>query len=145
MLTLRSSYTDPNYVGILMEPIADCDLSAFLSRSSFSTSDYSCIRQAFGCLCAAVLYLQEMKCRHRDIKPHNILLKGSTFYITDFGIARDWSGESRSTTGGQPGAFSIHYAAPEVAAYEPRNTSSDIWSLGCVFLDMTVSENQLST
>jgi serine/threonine protein kinase len=29
------------------------------------------------------------------------------------------------------------YCAPEVANYEPRNTSSDIWSLGVVFLEMT--------
>jgi serine/threonine protein kinase len=29
------------------------------------------------------------------------------------------------------------YCAPEVADHEPRNTSSDIWSLGVVFLEMT--------
>jgi serine/threonine protein kinase len=28
------------------------------------------------------------------------------------------------------------YCAPEVAQFKPRNTSSDIWSLGCVFLEM---------
>jgi len=28
------------------------------------------------------------------------------------------------------------YCAPEVARYEKRNTSADIWSLGCVFLEI---------
>lgn len=30
------------------------------------------------------------------------------------------------------------YCAPEVAEHNPRNTSSDIWSLGAVFLEMVV-------
>jgi serine/threonine protein kinase len=28
------------------------------------------------------------------------------------------------------------YAAPEVAHYEKRNTAADVWSLGCVFMEM---------
>ena len=28
------------------------------------------------------------------------------------------------------------YCAPEVAQHEPRNTKSDIWSLGVVFMEM---------
>jgi serine/threonine protein kinase len=123
-----------------MEPVADCDMDAFLNRSDFSPADFVCIRQAFGCLCSAILYLQEKQCRHKDIKPHNILLKGAKIYITDFGIARDWTQKGRSTTTGAAGAFSPEYAAPEVVEQQPRNSSSDIWSLGCVFLDMVVSE-----
>ena len=34
------------------------------------------------------------------------------------------------------------YAAPEVVAKDPRSTSADIWSLGCVYLDMIVSNRQ---
>jgi serine/threonine protein kinase len=122
-----------------MEPVADCDMETFLSRNSFSLADFICIRQAFGCLCAAIMYLQEKQCRHRDIKPGNILVKGSKVFITDLGIARDWTGKVRSTTTGFAGAFSHDYAAPEVANHQPRNSKSDIWSLGCVFLDMVVS------
>lgn len=32
---------------------------------------------------------------------------------------------------GQP-----RYCSPEAANFEPRNSSSDIWSLGCVFLEL---------
>jgi serine/threonine protein kinase len=60
--------------------------------------------------------------------------------ITDFGTALDWSDDSGATTTGRPGPITSLYAAPEVIAYERRNESSDIWSLGCVFLEMTVSK-----
>lgn len=134
------SYSDPQYVGIIMEPVADSDLRAFLSQTSFHPAEYDCIREAFGCLCAAVIYLQRQNCRHKDIKPENILVKQRKIYITDFGIARDWKALGKSTTTGDIGPISKPYAAPEVVAQEPRNSSSDIWSLGCVYLDMIVSQ-----
>ena len=74
--------------------------------------------------------------RHRDIKPENILVKNDRVYLTDFGIALDWESLGRSTTTEDAGKTWI-YCAPEVAHYERRNLSSDIWSLGCVFLEMT--------
>lgn len=130
------SYTDPERVGFLMTPVGECDLQNFLGRSSFAIDDLKCIREAFGCLCAALIYLQEQRCRHKDIKPANILIKGGKVFITDFGIANDWSDKTRSTTQGVILEFSLPYAAPEVLKFEARNTASDMWSLGCVFLDM---------
>ena len=134
------SYTDPQYVGIIMEPVADSDLLVFLRQTSFHEAEYDCIREAFGCLCAAMMYLQRQNCRHKDIKPENILVKQRKVYITDFGIARDWKALGKSTTTGDIGPISKSYAAPEVVAREPRSSSSDIWSLGCVYLDMLVSQ-----
>ena len=130
------SYTDPEYVGIIMEPVADMNLLEFLSQTSFNPGEYESIREAFGCLCAAFMYLQRQNCRHKDIKPQNILVKERKVYVTDFGIARDWKALGRSTTTGDIGPVSKAYAAPEVILQEP---SSDIWSLGCVYLDMIVS------
>ena len=48
---------------------------------------------------------------------------------------------AEDTTLGRSMTFTNAYAAPEVIAERPRNSSTDIWSLGCVFLEMTVSEN----
>jgi serine/threonine protein kinase len=121
-----------------MAPVADCDLKVFLHRKPFPKDDFLYLRDFYGCLCSAVLYLHNNKCRHKDLKPGNILVKNNTVLITDFGTARDWSDRSRSTTIGKSGAYTPGYAAPEVVMCEPRNTSSDIWSLGCVYLDMTV-------
>jgi serine/threonine protein kinase len=132
------SYTDPKYVGLLMSPVADCDLKAFLERDHFPKDDLHLLRGFFGCLCSAVLYLHNSKCRHKDLKPGNILVYMNNVLITDFGTAHDWSEQSRSTTTGRSGTYTPGYAAPEVVYEEPRSSSADIWSLGCIYLDMMV-------
>jgi serine/threonine protein kinase len=102
------------------------------SRDSFI------LQNAFGCLCAAVQYLHSQNCRHKDIKPANILIKHGEVFLTDFGTARDWNCGEQGTTIGMAGPYTPAYAAPEVADWEPRNEAADIWSLGCVYLDMIV-------
>lgn len=62
-------------------------------------------------------------------------MKGDRVFLSDFGIALDWEHSSRSTTTADS-AKSVLYAAPEVVRYERRNTSADVWSLGCVFMEM---------
>lgn len=48
----------------------------------------------------------------------------------------DFSDDSVSTTTGRPSAWTIRYSAPEVLDSEPRNRASDIFSLGCVLIEM---------
>jgi serine/threonine protein kinase len=133
-----SSYTDARLVRILMEPVAECDMRAFLSRGSLSSTDQTCIRQAFGCLCSAIIYLQQNQCRHKDIKPQNTLIKNSKVYIIDFGIARNGTENGRSTITGPVGPSSLDYAALEGVTDNLRSSASDMWSLGFVYLDMVV-------
>lgn len=101
--------------------------------------DLANLRCFFGCLSSAVKYLHEQKCRHKDIKPGNILIKDEKVLITDFGTALDWTELGADMTDGRPEAYTNAYAAPEVVQARPRNSSADIWSLGCVYLDMLVS------
>ncbi|KAF2686666.1 kinase-like protein [Lentithecium fluviatile CBS 122367] len=129
------SYTDPRYVGIIMSPVADCNLQEFLAAPSISNEHRSFLRTFFGCLTAALKYLHENRIRHKDIKPQNVLVKSHQVLLTDFGISRDWTELGRSTTTG-PTFKTPRYFAPEVAASEPRNSSADIWSLGCIFLEI---------
>lgn len=93
------------------------------------------------------MYLHSKRCRHKDIKPGNILLKNNQVLITDFGIANDWTDADHDMTAGNPVAFTNAYAAPEVARARPRNMSADVWSMGCVFLDILVrmSPSRVST
>ncbi|KAI9892918.1 MAG: hypothetical protein M1814_001077 [Vezdaea aestivalis] len=138
LVQLVGSYSDPKYICLLISPVADGDLGAFMNRSPFPREDFVLLRGFCGCLCSAISYLHNQKCRHKDLKPGNILIKGDTIFITDFGTARDWSDLSQSTTTGDSGAFTRLYAAPEVLAQRSRNSAADIWSLGCIFLDMMV-------
>ncbi|KFA79503.1 hypothetical protein S40288_05370 [Stachybotrys chartarum IBT 40288] len=132
-----SSYTDPLVFGILLEPIADCDLKAYLSRAEFPTVDLMYLRDFFGCIASAITYLHRNSCRHKDITANNVLVKHNKPYVTDFGLALDWSELSKSKTEGQVGAVSRHYVAPEVWDQKgKRGSASDMWALGCVFLDI---------
>ncbi|XTI94105.1 hypothetical protein V2W45_1321650 [Cenococcum geophilum] len=127
------SYTDPKYFAIVMSPVAEMDLAKYLSIAG---PDYSTLRTYFGCLTAALKYLHDNFIRHKDIKPQNILVDHGKVLLTDFGLSRDSSGVGSTTSGLT--SMTPRYCAPEVAAFNPRNESSDIWSLGCVFLDMFV-------
>lgn len=120
-----------------MTPVADCDLRAFLDKQ-VSPNRNALLRQFYGCLAVAVQYLHHNNIRHKDLKPQNILVKENKVLLTDFGTALDWTDKSRATTSGDPGPISFNYAAPEVVDREERSESSDIWSLGCVFVEMTV-------
>jgi hypothetical protein len=131
------SYTDHKYIGVLMEPIADMDLAAYLERAD--QSRHRELRTFFGCLSRALEFLHEQNIRHKDIKPQNVLYEaGRGVLFTDFGLALDFTEASRSTTMGMVNGMTPMYCAPEVAAEEPRSTSSDIYSLGIVFLEMIV-------
>lgn len=130
------SYTDPRYLALIMSPVADCNLATYYGLVSTSRDKQSLLRSYFGCLAKALQYLHEEKIRHRDIKPENILIKGPSVLFTDFGLSFDWGHLSRSTTTADSAKTPV-YAAPEVAFFERRkNSSPDIWSLGCVFLEM---------
>lgn len=111
LVRLVSSYTDPQYIGLLMEPVADCDLKHFLNQTPLPPGCFSLLRRSFGCLASAVKCLHESKCRHKDLKPGDILVKEDNLLITDFGTARDWNDWTRGTTFGRSGPFTPAYAA----------------------------------
>jgi serine/threonine protein kinase len=117
-----------------MSPVADMDLSIYLARAD--TARHRELRTFFGCLARALEFLHEQRVRHKDIKPSNILVHRGTVLFTDFGLAFDFADEEVSTTVSMINGMTPRYCAPEVAEHEPRNTSSDIWSLGVVFLEM---------
>ncbi|OAL48129.1 hypothetical protein IQ07DRAFT_114453 [Pyrenochaeta sp. DS3sAY3a] len=139
IVKLIGSYTDPRFVGILMSPVAECDLKEFLhncaSDAKGTLPSKSFIRSFFGCLTSALSYLHDNTVRHKDIKPQNVLVSQQTVFLTDFGISLDWSEIGQSTTTG-PTPRTARYCAPEVSDCAPRNSSSDMWSLGCIFLEI---------
>jgi len=110
-------------------------MATYYAQAAKSADKLSLLQSFFGCLASVFQYMHPSQIRHRDIKPQNILVKGPHVFLTDFGIALNWGNLTRSTTTEDSGKTWV-CAAPEVAQFEPRNSSSDIWSLGCVFLEM---------
>ena len=128
------SYTDPRYVGLIMLPIAEMDLSKYLAQANATQHDER--RTFFGCLARALEFLHDQMIRLKDIKPSDILVHAGNVLIIDFGLSLDFGDADGSTTVGTVNGMTRKYCAPEVAREESRNTASDIWSLGVVFLEM---------
>ena len=95
--------------------------------------------QSFGCLASAMAYLHSKGVRHKDLKPANILVYRDGIRLTDFGNSTDFSELTRSTTDNGGPRGSPKYFSPEAANWSPTGRPSDIFSLGCVFLEMVYS------
>ena len=72
---------------------------------------------------------------HRDIKPHNVLLKrDGMIKVADFGIAQAATSETRVANNSNLG--SVHYISPEQGRGGYTDERSDIYSLGVVLYEM---------
>jgi serine/threonine protein kinase len=138
LVKVFGSYSDNKYVAFIMKPVATLDLKKYLRtcEGHLNNGERVRFRTYYGCLATAVAYLHENDIRHKDIKPNNILLKNNDIYITDFGTAIEFD-EGQSITKGTVKTKTPAYQSPEVARGAKRGRSSDIWSLGVTFFEMT--------
>lgn len=137
IVELVASFTDESSFGIIMDPAADTSLRKWFEAvaTPITQDQYHTLQTSFGCLTSALAYLHAKNVRHKDIKPRNILLKGSKIYLCDFGISYDWTG-TNPTTNNRRSPKTEGYCAPEVMDQENRSFPSDLWSLGRVFCDI---------
>jgi serine/threonine protein kinase len=81
-----------------------------------------------------LIYLHEQGVIHRDIKGANILTnKDGSVKLADFGVS------SRNTPGMEDDnevVGSPYWMAPEIIEQSGASTASDIWSVGCVVVEL---------
>jgi serine/threonine protein kinase len=125
------------HLGTFLEDTLDMGMQTSMKHRSFLSS-------TLGCLSSAVAFIHQHTTKHMDIKPQNILVRQANFddsdpdwriYIADFGLSRSFASQNHSQTDG-PTARTPRYCAPEVYNYELRGRSADVFSLGCVFLEI---------
>ena len=152
IVRLVGTYMLKKNLSILMYPATEYSLDGFLdvvyddlsSPKIFTASRYFwCTRllQIIACLVNAVAFIHAQNTKHMDIKPNNILVEYSggdnavKVFITDFGIARSYRSTEDSFTN-SPISYTRIYTAPEVAQQATRGPPADIFSLGCVFMEI---------
>lgn len=145
ILELYCSYTY-NHKHSLLFPLAGGDLDYLLSRNE-RKPEFKSDESFFVALCGLCSGLKQvhqysnlslkldMIGAHHDLKPNNILIRGSRFVLSDFGLSRIKDADKGSKTLYQGGGdYSV---APESQddSLDPREVgrASDIWSLGCIF------------
>ncbi|KAF2683293.1 kinase-like protein, partial [Lentithecium fluviatile CBS 122367] len=77
------SYTDYRYIGLVVSPVADMDLSTYLA----STARDRELRTFFSCLARALEFLRGQCIWHKEIIPSNILVHGGNIMFTNFRLA----------------------------------------------------------
>lgn len=130
-------YINPPNIGLLMFPVATMDLEQFLN-SPPSSHLLEVMTPWFSCLCRVMSFLHglETPIKHRDIKPHNILIDSSkSMFLTDFGISKLYENKAATVTRGD-GRFTVKYASPQTFQAKKQGVESDSFSLSCVLLEM---------
>jgi serine/threonine protein kinase len=144
VVSVLELYQCRNLLSIIMEQVADTDLAEYLqSTDNLSDNDdrkdlqKSIMATWPGCLIQALDYLHEMRVKHKDIKPANILIMSGQVLLADFGISKDLI--DQQTTASLWGNIGTPlYCAPEVLLdNHRRGRATDVFSLGCVFLEIS--------
>ena len=151
IIRLVGTYTIKRNLAILIYPAAEKNLDDHLEDlaqsqkskrnmpySELLESNYFVTYRFIGCLSSAINYLHFHNLKHMDFKPTNILVTGTTVYVADFGIARAYGSPEESYTD-TPVSFTRTYAAPEVISQSARGFPADIFSLGCVFMEIVAT------
>jgi serine/threonine protein kinase len=158
------TYVIGKELSILLYPATTHNLEAFLTeytelndqpRTSASLPLLFSMKAALDnfmkCLVHTIAFVHANLIKHMDIKPTNLLVQEKLFgnrfeykiYLADFGIAKSYRAVVDVETD-SPTPFSRTYAAPEVILQDTRGFPADIFSLGCVFLEIeAVLKNQM--
>ncbi|KAI0473910.1 kinase-like domain-containing protein [Xylariaceae sp. FL0804] len=154
IIQLRATFTDPSVFGLLLSPVALCDLDKLIELYHVRQPEVvirgkrlqgklvnEWLHQSFGCLAAGLLYLHRHKIRHKDIKPKNILVEpNGNIRICDFATAlvpdHVDSGAPVGMTRGAVIRETHEYTTPERMRIEDRDFPDDLYALGLVFLEL---------
>lgn len=131
---------DENHLNIFLEYVPGGSIAGMLKQ--YNTFGEPLIRNFVRQILEGLAYLHNRNIIHRDIKGANVLVdnKGGV-KISDFGISKRVeastmlnqgpSGSNRPSLQG-----SVFWMAPEVVRQSTHTKKADIWSLGCLIVEM---------
>lgn len=148
VIRLLGAFVTGNAAMLLMERCKTVLATAFsdieASKRLFSPK---CTLAVLSGLARGVSYLHKNDVLHRDLKLENMLLSryvtdpefvADDVKICDFGISRVCIGNNATTNVG-----TFQYMAPEVSTLRQYSMPADMWSVGCIMLEL-LSRKRLS-
>ncbi|CUM68210.1 uncharacterized protein PRCAT00005931001 [Priceomyces carsonii] len=132
-----SSDCDNQIFNIFIEYVPGGSVLSMLS--SYGPFEEPLIRNFIRQVLIGLSYLHGEDIIHRDIKGANILIdiKG-TVKISDFGISKKLNNDADNETRGRRASLqgSVYWMAPEVVKQTAYTKKADIWSVGCLVVEM---------
>ncbi len=138
IVTVHDFGLDGDRLFIIMEYVPGTNLKTIIREKG--TLNHTDALELMIQAAAGIGYAHRAGLVHCDIKPHNMLVTpDGRLKVTDFGIARAVASirpdERNSVVWGSP-----QYLSPEQASGEPPSPSSDVYSLGVVFYELTTGK-----
>jgi len=126
-----------DFAYIAMENFPGGDLAKKLLTGIDLETALEYIRQ----MCMGLVAVHELNIVHRDIKPGNVLFRiDGTLAITDFGAAKNLTGDVEDITINNHIVGTPYYMSPEQAASMSIDHRSDLYSLGIMIYQMLTNE-----
>lgn len=138
--------TDENHLNIFLEYVPGGSVQSMLS--SYGPFEEPLIRNFIRQVLIGLSYLHGQDIIHRDIKGANILIdiKG-TVKIGDFGISKkvgvEEEADNKEKKAGRRASLqgSVYWMAPEVVKQTAYTKKADIWSVGCLIVEMFTGQH----
>ncbi|KAM6047157.1 serine/threonine kinase-like domain-containing protein STKLD1 isoform 1-T1 [Theristicus caerulescens] len=125
------------FLCLVMQHSGQGDLSSVIKEKRQKSEKITdvVILKFLGQMVDALLYIHKQNIFHRNLKPSNILVTGeASFMLTDFSTETLMTDEMKWKIRVEENSKS--WMAPEAFDFS-FSEKSDIWSLGCILLDMT--------
>lgn len=116
----------------------DCNLNEFWEfKFNGMTPEIELIKNVMFQIFNACNYLHENGIVHRNIRPQNIFMKNGEIKIADFELSRLYSIPINQYT---KDISTIWYRAPELLNAEYYTIGVDIWSIGCIMIELFIKK-----
>ncbi|NXQ17327.1 STKL1 protein, partial [Peucedramus taeniatus] len=126
------------FLCLVMQHSGQGDLSALIreKRQKSEKITNMVVQKFLGQMVDALFYIHKQNIWHRNLKPSNILVTGEpSFMLSDFSTETLMKDELKWKIRVEEGRYFKSWMAPETFGFS-FTEKSDIWSLGCVLLDM---------
>lgn len=129
--------SDEEHLNIFLEYVPGGSIAGMLKQ--YNTFQEPLVRNFTRQILEGLSYLHARNIIHRDIKGANILVDNrGAIKISDFGVSKKTNFNGMNAAPGTRTSLqgSVFWMAPEVVRQSGQSIKSDIWSVGCLVVEM---------